>query len=295
MKTWTLEDVDFLKEHYPQRGQKWCADQLGRTLGSIRQKASDLKLRQDKEGIFFKDWQSRAAQSKVGKKRPDHAVLMRRLTKEGRLPAMRPLTMEERKQLSAKLKEWHRTHEHPQGMLGKRHTPEVRQALSARSKAMWKDPNSYLNSQEYRQQVSDRMSKRQNQGNLRSGYSRGRMGTYEINGRQMFFRSLWEVNYALYLDFLVKQKQIKSWEYEVDTFWFEAIKRGVRSYKPDFKILNRDDSIEYHEVKGWMDTKSKTKLARMEKYHPSVKLILVDESSYKDIKKKLGKAIGFYE
>jgi hypothetical protein len=124
--------------------------------------------------------------------------------------------------------------------------------------------------------------------------SRGRMGHYDINGKDIYFRSLWEANYALYLDFLIKNGEIKKWEFEPDTFWFEKIKRGVRSYLPDFKVYRNDDSFEYHEVKGWMDKKSITKIKRMAKYYPKIKLIVVDQHSYNDIKKKLGKAIGFY-
>jgi len=159
---------------------------------------------------------------------------------------------------------------------------------------MWKDPNHIVNSNEYRQMLSDRALKQQNLGIHKNRYSRSKKGTYDINGKKMFFRSSWEVNYALYLDFLIKQNEIKKWEYEVDTFWFEKIRRGVRSYKPDFKIFNNNDSIEYHEVKGWMDPKSKTKIKRMAKYHPEIKLIIIDEPVYKDIKSKLGRLLKFY-
>ncbi len=49
-------------------------------------------------------------------------------------------------------------------------------------------------------------------------------------------RSTWEMNYAHYLDWLKKKKEIKKWEYEPDTFWFKNIRRGTCSYLPDFKI-----------------------------------------------------------
>ena len=70
-------------------------------------------------------------------------------------------------------------------------------------------------------------------------------GYFDINGKKMFFRSKWEANYACYLDFLVKQKQIKKWEYEPDCFIFEEIKFGTRSYRPDFKVTNNDGSVIY--------------------------------------------------
>ena len=127
--------------------------------------------------------------------------------------------------------------------------------------------------------------------NSRNGFKRG---IYDINGRDIFFRSSWEANYALYLDFLIKQRQVKSWEFEPDTFWFEKIRRGVRSYKPDFKVITDTGRVEYHEVKGWMDPKSKTKISRMAKYHPAVRLILVDKDAYRDIAGKIGKMLKFY-
>ena len=128
------------------------------------------------------------------------------------------------------------------------------------------------------------------------GYpNRYKNGNYNINGNDIFFRSSWEANYALYLDFLIKQKQIKSWTYEKDVFIFKKIKFGTRSYRPDFKIYNLDNTFEYHEVKGYMDNKSKTKIKRMAKYYPNVKLIIIDKDVYKDLKKKIGKMLKFYQ
>ena len=167
--------------------------------------------------------------------------------------------------------------------------------MSNTLKRAWADPRNYLNSREYRQVLSDRAVKLQQNNLFRNRYSRGKMGTYDINGKKLFFRSLWEANYALYLDFLIKQKQIKRWEFETDTFWFEKIRRGVRSYKPDFKIYKNDGKIEYHEVKGWMDKKSKTKLKRMTLYHPAIRIILIEKDAYYDIKNKLGKLLKFWE
>ncbi len=125
-------------------------------------------------------------------------------------------------------------------------------------------------------------------------YPNVQRGDYENSKGTMYFRSKWEANYALFLDFLVKQGEIKSWEYEVDVFIFEEIKFGTRSYRPDFKVFNHDDSFEYHEVKGYMDSKSKTKLRRMEKYYPEVKIVLIDSKYYGDLKKKMGKILNFY-
>ena len=113
---------------------------------------------------------------------------------------------------------------------------------------------------------------------------------------EIYFRSSWEANYARYLNFLVKQKQILKWEFEPDTFIFHEVKRGIRSYKPDFKIWENEASEPYFvEVKGWMDNVSKTKLKYMAKYYPHIKIILVGESEYKAIRSTVRKMISGWE
>jgi hypothetical protein len=119
-------------------------------------------------------------------------------------------------------------------------------------------------------------------------------GEYDINGTTMYFRSKWEANYALYLDFLIDHKQIVKWEFEPDTFVFEKIKFGTRSYTPDFKVFNNNGTIEYHEVKGYMDSKSKTKLKRIKKYYPKIVVKLIDSQEYALLKKQIGKLCNFY-
>lgn len=119
-------------------------------------------------------------------------------------------------------------------------------------------------------------------------------GYYDINGEEIYFRSKWEANYSLYLDFLKNRGVIKDWEFEAKTFMFEKIKLGTRSYTPDFEVTNPDDTIEYHEVKGYMTSKCKTKLKRMAKYHPDVKLVLIKQEEYYQIKKDIGTLIDFY-
>lgn len=133
--------------------------------------------------------------------------------------------------------------------------------------------------------------------NLINGYgsfANVQRGDYECSKGTVYFRSKWEANYALFLDFLVKNGDIKDWEYETERFVFEQIKFGTRSYLPDFKIINHDNTFEYHEVKGYMDARSKTKLKRMEKYFPDVKLILIDKKYYSELYKKFNKILKMY-
>lgn len=105
---------------------------------------------------------------------------------------------------------------------------------------------------------------------------------HEIGGKRSYYRSLWEYRYALYLQWQKERGEILEWEHEPDTFWFEEIRRGVRSYLPDFKVWTLTGEVEYAEVKGWMDPKSATKIKRMGKYYPNIKIRVVDESWFKD-------------
>lgn len=120
-------------------------------------------------------------------------------------------------------------------------------------------------------------------------------GDYECSKGLVYFRSKWESNYALYLDFLVKNGYIKDWEYEVDNFFFDKIKMGTKSYRPDFKVWNKDGSFYYVEIKGYFDAKSKTKMKRMKKYFPHIKVELVEKAGYVDMMKKMSGLIKFYK
>lgn len=104
-------------------------------------------------------------------------------------------------------------------------------------------------------------------------------------------RSHWEQNYAYYLNWLIQQHQIVSWKYEPKTFWFEKIKRGCRSYLPDFEVTLLDGSIVYHEVKGWQKQRGMTALKRIKKYYPNVKIELIDAPRYRAIARTAGKLI----
>jgi len=117
----------------------------------------------------------------------------------------------------------------------------------------------------------------------------------EIGGYKKYYRSRWEANYARYLEWLKVNNKIVDWKHEDTTFWFEGIKRGVMSYLPDFHVFKADGIEEYHEVKGWMDDRSKTKLKRMAKYHPNIILILIDSKSYRVLEKEMKDIIPDWE
>lgn len=112
-------------------------------------------------------------------------------------------------------------------------------------------------------------------------------GWREINGKKIYFRSLWEYRYGLYLEFLRSNGAILGWAHEPKTFWFEEIKRGCRSYLPDFQVIEKDGSTTWHEVKGYYDPKSLTKIKRFRKYYPKETLILIDSKWFSKNNSKL--------
>lgn len=115
-------------------------------------------------------------------------------------------------------------------------------------------------------------------------YTRARGGKRSDLGDR-YFRSAWEANYARYLNWLVGQRVIAAWEYEPQTFVFHGVSRGVLSYTPDFKVTDFDGSYEWHEIKGWMDDKSKAKLKRMAKFYPNEIVIVIGHDEYRAISK----------
>jgi hypothetical protein len=192
-----------------------------------------------------------------------------------------PMTPEEQAAFtSIRTKKYIAENGHPRGMKGKHHDSATKERLGALSKERWRDPASNLRSPEAMQRRSDnalRMNiNRREQDRLETSHSRtkgGRRG--DLDNR--YFRSSWEANYARYLNWLVSKGSLKSWQYEPKTFVFEAVKRGIRSYTPDFLVVWPDGSTEWHEVKGWLDPKSQTRLARMAKYFPEEKIVIRGE------------------
>lgn len=118
------------------------------------------------------------------------------------------------------------------------------------------------------------------------------------------FRSKLEARYARYLEMLLLAGLVAEWSYETQTFWFTpdsegavahglaGIRRGVTSYRPDFKVTweeTRSSScgsfggkrVEFHEVKGYMDDRSRVALERMKRYYPNVTVVLVTAADVK--------------
>lgn len=183
---------------------------------------------------------------------------------------------------------------HPKGMAGKAHSKATKASLAVSSAAWWASLSDdekaahSLNAMKANVAKNGSIAVQQVRGSWKAGWR-------DVGGQRVFFRSRWEANYARYLDWLRINGQIASWEHEPETFWFEAIKRGVRSYLPDFLVTEADGSRAYHEVKGWMDSRSKTTIRRFGKYYPQHKLIVVDAVAYRAIKRKVAGLIEGWE
>jgi len=126
------------------------------------------------------------------------------------------------------------------------------------------------------------------------GHSGGSGGRRADLGGQ-FFRSSWESNYARYLRFLEGQGKITGWAYEAETFVFTGVTGGTGRYTPDFRVGYPDGHHEWHEVKGWMDAKSRVRLARMKAFFPDERVVLIDQDWFREAQRLLAGAIPGWE
>lgn len=209
------------------------------------------------------------------------------LTRYGRKRADAPL-------MSARAKKLWVDHPHPRGMAGKSHTPKTKARLAVTTAAHWAAMSADEQSEHTLKGLKTKVAV---YGSLAPNRPHGawKAGWREIGGYRKYYRSRWEANYARYLQWLVGRGELLDWKHEPETFWFEAIKRGCRSYLPDFRVWELDGSSKLHEVKGWMDARSKTVLKRMKKYHPGETVVLIAEKQYREIERKLGRLIEGWE
>lgn len=135
---WSDLEISLLKEKYPVIGLKAMATILNRKTSSVRHKASDLNIKQDRSSAFFINWQRRAATSKVGKIRPLQAAAMRKIYHEtNRLNSFKSMTDEKRRLISIRQSDYIRRNGHPRGALGMRHSDEMKQLARKRSVERW--------------------------------------------------------------------------------------------------------------------------------------------------------------
>jgi hypothetical protein len=316
---WSEQQIATLRAGYAAGvGAKSLAECLNRSPGAVRNKAYDLQItakndwtdEQTEElrqiyaaASYVEDLDLAGIAERFGKTKAAVALRAsrmgfannRRPTRDGRADRRKFKGDDAalRADMSERAKRQIAENGHPKGMAGKRHTPEVRERLSETSKAAWSN-KSEAERQEWRdnlyaaQQTSRDAPPKLARGTWKAGWR-------EIGGKRNYYRSRWEANYARYLDWLKQNGQISDWQHEPETFWFEAIKRGVRSYKPDFRVWEVSGQSTLHEVKGWMDARSKTTLKRMAKYYPAETVIVVREKQYNEIARKVGPMIEGWE
>lgn len=116
-------------------------------------------------------------------------------------------------------------------------------------------------------------------------------GWRNIGGAKIYFRSRWEANYARYLQLLKEKGIIVEWMHEPKTFLF----KDGRSFLPDFEVIKFNGYIEYHEVKGWNDERSKHHFESMINEYPKECLVIIFAKDYNEIKKKYSKLIPEWE
>lgn len=195
----------------------------------------------------------------------------------------------------AEMKAWIAERGHPRPMLGKKLSDETKAKVGEASRKHW--------AAQSEEQISERVSKRMKTNIAKygavsvPGAGRGswKAGWREIGDKRIYARSRWEANFARYLEHCKRECLIEEWEHEPETFWFEAIKRGVRSYLPDFRVTEMDGSITYYEVKGWMDARSKTTISRFRKYYPQHTLTVIAKPEYETLAQQMRRVIPDWE
>ena len=87
-----------------------------------------------------------------------------------------------------------------------------------------------------------------------------------------------EADYATYLDVLKSGGLIAEWDFEP-----ERLRIGhtwQSSYKPDFRIVMPDETIEFHETKGFWKTQDRNRVKAAAGQHPYVFRGVMREGEY---------------
>lgn len=273
---WTEEEIKKLTELYENSNKnKTCINlknaesMFGKIKSNISRKARELGLGTDKH---------RTKNIKPNK--------MKRIFKS----EAKYSTAEERNIATKEgLIAWHKTHDHPRGMLGKHHSKEFSEKMSSRVKREWENMTPDKLEVRRLNAASTRIANGtlNPNANCSNPYSRTKSGK-RTDLNNVFFRSSWEANMARYYNYVGIR-----WMFEPKTFIFSDIKRGCVSYTPDFYL---PDENRWVEVKGWMDEKSATKLKRFEKFYPIEysRLELITRKEYREFE-KFGRIIPGWE
>jgi hypothetical protein len=309
-RKWLANEDEILRANYTDRGVAWLMRRLGRTRRAVVGRHHRLGLPStlppqwtEAEDDAIRAWYAQRASSKIelqkladtlGRGRIAVCARAKKLgvtnhkRKTGRKVRRKSTDADDLKRIQRDAARSRiAKYGHPQGALGMKHTDEVKAAQSARSKAMNAKRTPVEKIAIAAKAHKTKLDRYGTAGPAAFGanpYSRARRGVRPDIG-EMFFRSRWEANYARYLNFLKSHGKIKAWRYEAVVFRFGKLYRGCTTYTPDFEVTMPDGRVVFHEVKGWMDNKSKTKLRRMKKYHPTIEVEIIGEARYRAIEK----------
>lgn len=278
---WTPEMTDFLRANYPAKGKAFCMQSLGMSEAQVRAKASRMGLVARGVSDAWAAKNKAHSELMTGRRRPAQREVMLGLFADGRLSRER--TPSQRQAVSVATRRYIAKNGHPRGALGIRHSAETRQAIGEKGRASWEAMSDERRHQRNLKMMQSRVANGTTA--LERPNASWKAGWREIGGVRKYYRSKWEANYAHYLQWLKDLGQIADWKHEPKTFWFDGVKRGTVSYLPDFWVKENSGAESYHEVKGWMDERSKTKIERMGKFHADVRLVVIDASAYKAIKR----------
>lgn len=317
-KLYTDAEDDFLRQNVGEMSLAEMALELGRTKRSVQNRVWRLKLTNDTSwsdeevSVLSQAYEAAAGGGvlclkdlsvKLGRDRANICRKARQLgletnqsRKKVETPKVRRKSRDDehlREIQSSLAKRRIAQNGHPRGMAGKKHSAETKLVIAKSSALRWSE----MTEDEQSAFTLKAMKARASKGSIAPKVSRGkwRAGWREVGGKRIYFRSRWEANYGRYLQFLLERGEIQSWEHEPETFWFEKIKRGVRSYLPDFRVVERDGVSRLHEVKGWMDSRSRTTLSRMAKYHPQETIVLIGAKEYRKIEAAMSGVIADWE
>ena len=184
--------------------------------------------------------------------------------------------------------------EHPRGFKNRSHNQEAKDIISQKSMLS----QAKINEEGRRPDIIKRtMTTRFERGTYVPPRNKAswKSGWREVGGAKYYFRSRWEANYAHYLESCRVSGVIKKWEHEPHLFVFEAVETKYKTYLPDFRVTMADNSVEYHEVKGWFDERSKAKIEYMGLYFPEVCLKIFDGDWFNRKTKRLEKLVPNWE
>ena len=295
---WTQADDDNLRANYQDATYAALSVQLNRSVGSIRNRRYRLDLDRkridwgaDEEGALREWYARREGQStrlsdlarQLGRSR---IALALKASELGLTERHRSHDDMAKSRMSAAQTQWLKTNGHPRGFLGGRHTDQAKALVGLASKRNWESVTDEEREARIVKGNRSRIERYTREGASfvfsRNTYSRTNGGRRE-DLDNCYFRSSWEANYARYLRAMKTAGMIADWVYEPDRFIFHGVTRGALSYTPDFRVTGLDGAIVYHEIKGWMDSASKTRLKRIAQYYPTVTVLVIGKDEYMEI------------